>query len=41
MAQTATISPNTTYQVISGFGGHNGPGWIPDLTAACLHEDQQ
>lgn len=33
MAQTATISPNTTYQVISGFGGHNGVGWIPDLTA--------
>jgi len=34
MAQTATISPNTTYQVISGFGGHNGAGWISDLTAA-------
>lgn len=33
-AQAVSIDPATTYQVIRGFGGHNGPGWIPDLTAA-------
>jgi O-glycosyl hydrolase len=32
-AQAVSIDPATTYQVIRGFGGHNGPGWIPDLTA--------
>jgi glucuronoarabinoxylan endo-1,4-beta-xylanase len=32
-SQTVTIAPNTAYQTIRGFGGHNGPGWIPDLTA--------
>ncbi|MEO7578426.1 MAG: glycoside hydrolase family 30 beta sandwich domain-containing protein [Massilia sp.] len=34
LAQTVTINPNTTYQTIRGFGGHNGAGWIPELTAA-------
>jgi O-glycosyl hydrolase len=34
MAQTAIVNPSATYQVISGFGGHNGAGWIPTLTAA-------
>jgi glucuronoarabinoxylan endo-1,4-beta-xylanase len=33
-AQTIDINSNTTYQVVRGFGGHNGVGWIPDLTAA-------
>jgi glucuronoarabinoxylan endo-1,4-beta-xylanase len=34
MAQTVAIDPATTYQVIRGFGGHNGAGWIADLTPA-------
>jgi O-glycosyl hydrolase len=33
-AQTLDVNSNTTYQVIRGFGGHNGVGWIPDLTPA-------
>ncbi|WP_170976822.1 glycoside hydrolase family 30 beta sandwich domain-containing protein [Massilia sp. HP4] len=32
-AQTIDVNSNTTYQVVRGFGGHNGVGWIPDLTA--------
>ena len=34
LAQTVAIDPATTYQVIRGFGGHNGAGWIADLTPA-------
>ncbi len=34
IAQTVDINPNTTYQTVRGFGGHNGVGWIPDLTSA-------
>lgn len=33
-AQAVSINPNTSYQTIRGFGGHNGAGWIADLTAA-------
>lgn len=33
-AQTLDINSNITYQVVRGFGGHNGVGWIPDLTPA-------
>jgi O-glycosyl hydrolase len=33
-AQTVDINSNATYQVIRGYGGHNGVGWIPDLTPA-------
>jgi O-glycosyl hydrolase len=33
-AQTVDINSNTTYQVIRGYGGHSGVGWIPDLTPA-------
>ncbi|MGV7207180.1 glycoside hydrolase family 30 protein [Oxalobacteraceae bacterium A2-2] len=33
-AQVVTINPATTYQVIRGFGGFNGPDWIADLTTA-------
>jgi glucuronoarabinoxylan endo-1,4-beta-xylanase len=33
-AQSVTINPNTSYQTIRGFGGHNGSGWIADLTPA-------
>lgn len=32
LAQTITVLPDNHYQTIRGFGGHNGPGWIPDLT---------
>jgi O-glycosyl hydrolase len=34
LAQTVSVNPGTTYQLIRGFGGHNGPGWIADLTPA-------
>jgi O-glycosyl hydrolase len=34
VAQTVAIDPATAYQVIRGFGGHNGAGWIADLTPA-------
>jgi len=34
MAQTVTVNPGTEYQVIRGFGGMNGAGWISDLTTA-------
>ncbi|HEY0953277.1 MAG TPA: glycoside hydrolase family 30 beta sandwich domain-containing protein [Roseateles sp.] len=33
-AQTVNLNPNTVYQTVRGFGGMNGAGWIPDLTAA-------
>ncbi|MET0982989.1 MAG: glycoside hydrolase family 30 beta sandwich domain-containing protein [Telluria sp.] len=33
-AQTIDVNSNTSYQVIRGFGGHSGVGWIPDLTPA-------
>lgn len=33
-AQALDIDSNTSYQVVRGFGGHNGVGWIPDLTPA-------
>jgi O-glycosyl hydrolase len=32
-AQTATIDASTEYQTIRGFGGHNMPDWIGDLTS--------
>jgi glucuronoarabinoxylan endo-1,4-beta-xylanase len=34
----ATISLNSTQQVIRGFGGQNMPGWIPDLTPGQVQE---
>ena len=34
VAQTIAIDPAATYQVVRGFGGHNGAGWIADLTPA-------
>lgn len=34
LAQTVAVDPATTYQTIRGFGGHNGAGWIADLTPA-------
>lgn len=33
-AQAIDVDVNTTYQVIRGYGGHNGAGWIADLTPA-------
>ncbi|MDT7838615.1 glycoside hydrolase family 30 beta sandwich domain-containing protein [Aquabacterium sp. OR-4] len=33
-AQTINIDPGTVHQLIRGFGGHNGAGWINDLTPA-------
>lgn len=33
-AQNVSINPNTTYQYMRGFGGHNGAGWINELTSA-------
>ncbi|EPX64558.1 Xylanase [Cystobacter fuscus DSM 2262] len=33
-AQDIVIDPSKTHQVIRGFGGMNGPGWIDDLTPA-------
>jgi glucuronoarabinoxylan endo-1,4-beta-xylanase len=33
-AQTVDINSNQTYQVIRGYGGHSGAGWINDLTPA-------
>ena len=32
-AQTVDINSASTYQVIRGFGGHNGVGWVADLTS--------
>lgn len=34
LAQTVNVNPGTSYQLIRGFGGHNGAGWIADLTPA-------
>lgn len=34
LAQQVTIDPNTTYQIIRGFGGMSGVGWIDDMTSA-------
>lgn len=31
-AQTVDVNSATAHQVIRGFGGHNGVGWIADLT---------
>lgn len=33
-SQAVDVAPDTTHQVIRGFGGHNGAGWIADLTPA-------
>lgn len=33
-SQNVEVTPDTTYQLIRGFGGHNGAGWIADLTPA-------
>lgn len=33
-AQTIDINSNAAHQVIRGYGGHNGVGWIADLTPA-------
>ncbi|MFP5392496.1 MAG: glycoside hydrolase family 30 protein [Gammaproteobacteria bacterium] len=35
-AQTVAIDPAVKYQLIRGFGGFNGAGWIADLTGAQL-----
>jgi O-glycosyl hydrolase len=34
LAQQLDVNSNTAYQVIRGYGGHNGAGWIADLTPA-------
>jgi glucuronoarabinoxylan endo-1,4-beta-xylanase len=33
-AQNVAVNAGTSYQTIRGFGGHNGVGWIDDLTPA-------